>query len=324
MNINFIHDEHDVLQRGITHEQMEVICERAFASMTIRSVTELEFGMFNNTFKVETADERFILRISPHPDTPLSRYEQDLMRREYSIQPFLAPLSNLFPKCIYSDFTRTLINRDYVVITFLEGENWHELKDSFSKEENDRIWFEAGETAKLLSSITSDNFGSPSPAPQYSSWYDYVCTYMNSMRNDLAAKGFVYPEVNSFLESAERFKPALDLIDKGRLVHGDMWPKNILIQKHGGNYRISGIIDSERAYWGDEASEWIHAFINVSPSFWDGYGKLYCPDGKEERLQFYYGMHNVMATIESRLRDNNHPEWSLNNLARLNERLCRK
>ncbi|HKM32119.1 MAG TPA: phosphotransferase, partial [Oscillospiraceae bacterium] len=115
--------------------------------------------------------------------------------------------------------------------------------------------------------------------------------------------------------------PALDLIDKGRLVHGDMWPKNILIQKHGGNYRISGIIDSERAYWGDEASEWVHYLTDISQSFWDGYGALFCPDGKEERRQFYYGMHYVMATIEEKLRNNIHPEWSLGCLAKLNREI---
>ncbi|MGF7144858.1 aminoglycoside phosphotransferase (APT) family kinase protein [Anaerotaenia torta] len=250
MKVTLLHTEEDKLQKPVTQEQLHAMCETAFCGKTVTEVQEIAGGFFNNTFLVYAAGEKFILRVSPHSSVHMSLYERALMRREYNIQPYFMPMGDFFPKTVFADFTRRICDRDYVVQTFLEGANWEGMKAQLSPEENDRIWYEIGSIAKEISSITSDRFGPPAPAQQFSTWGGYLMAYLSGMRADMAEMGYVYSQVDGFIDLAESYMEVLNSVDKPRLVHGDLWEKNILISKDNGKWHISGILDSERAYWG--------------------------------------------------------------------------
>jgi fructosamine-3-kinase len=47
----------------------------------------------------------------------------------------------------------------------------------------------------------------------------------------------------------------LDHVHVPRLVHFDLWPGNIFVTVAGDKPRITGLIDHERAFWGDPAAE---------------------------------------------------------------------
>lgn len=314
MKITLLHTEEDRLQKAVTKEQLCAMCNTAFTGKTITEVREIAGGFFNNTFVVYTSDGKFILRVSPHNSIRMSLYERAFMRREYNIQPYFMPMGDFFPKTVFADFTRRICERDYVVQTFLEGINWEGMKDTLSEEENSRIWYEIGEIAKKLSSITGEQFGPPSPAKQFDSWSEYLMEYLLGMRNDMSERGYEYSSVDRFIELFKNYVDILNIVDKPRLIHGDLWEKNILIHKENGKWHVCGILDSERAYWGDEISEWIHTFINVHPAYWEGYGKLFCSEHRELRRILYRGVDHVMAATECRLRDNNDPSWAMNNL----------
>ena len=49
--------------------------------------------------------------------------------------------------------------------------------------------------------------------------------------------------------------PILDEIEVSVLVHWDLWPGNIFVTPSEDCFQISGIIDWERAFWGDSAAE---------------------------------------------------------------------
>lgn len=321
MKIAILHTDEDRLQKPVTPEQLCAMCETAFQGRIVTAIQEIAGGFFNNTFVVYADEEKFILRVSPHRDIHMSLYEQALMRREYNIQPYFMPMGNLFPQTVFADFTHRICERDYVVQTFLEGVNWEGIKDKLSQEENSRIWYEIGCIAKQISSVTSDLFGPPNPAKQFPTWSGYLLAYLSGMRTDMAEMGYAYPQVDRFIDLLGNHTAILDSIGKPRLVHGDLWEKNILIIKENGRWRISGILDSERAYWGDEISEWIHTFINVYPSYWEGYGELFCSENRELRRLLYRGADHVMAATECRLRDNNDPSWAIKNLQGIIEEL---
>jgi aminoglycoside phosphotransferase (APT) family kinase protein len=314
MKITLLNREDDRLQKPVTKEQLTRICETAFTGSVVTEVRELAGGFFNNTYLVYADGERFILRISPHTSVHMSLYEQALMRREYNIQPYFMPLGDYFPKTVFADFTHTICERDYVVQTFVEGTNWEEVKNTLTQKENDRIWYEVGTIAKQISSITSSKFGPPSPAEQFETWGGYLMAYLTGLQMDLKVMGYTYSQVDRFIDLFGNHMELLNTMKTPRLVHGDLWEKNILISKKGGNWQVTGILDSERAYWGDEISEWIHTFVKVSPSYWEGYGELFEKENRKIRRLLYRGSDHVMVATECRLRDEKDPTWAMVNL----------
>jgi aminoglycoside phosphotransferase (APT) family kinase protein len=50
---------------------------------------------------------------------------------------------------------------------------------------------------------------------------------------------------------------ALDEVTVPRLVHFDLWPGNILVDRADGAVRIGGLIDGERMFWGDPLADFV-------------------------------------------------------------------
>ena len=54
---------------------------------------------------------------------------------------------------------------------------------------------------------------------------------------------------------------ALDEVREPVLTHFDLWEGNVLVEWVGGAPRIEGIIDGERAFWGDGGAEFAPAAL---------------------------------------------------------------
>ena len=75
-----------------------------------------------------------------------------------------------------------------------------------------------------------------------------------------------------FREQLRACRAQLELSQPPRLVHGDLWPRNVLVEQHDDGWRISAILDAERAFWGEPAAEWIFGFLDLPQAFWEAYG----------------------------------------------------
>jgi hypothetical protein len=110
----------DGMPHSPTANQILAMSQRAFGpSVSVASARELSGGTFNTTFLITLNNQQVILRIAPSPTADLLWNEQWLMRREQQIQPFFAALAPLMPRTLMADFTRQLIDRDYIFQTFL-------------------------------------------------------------------------------------------------------------------------------------------------------------------------------------------------------------
>ena len=79
-----------------------------------------------------------------------------------------------------------------------------------------------------------------------------------------------YPQVRKLFS---KHAHTLDEIREATLVHWDLWPGNIFIIGENDKLEIEGIIDWERAYWGDPESEPAIAAKFYGPDFFMGYGE---------------------------------------------------
>ena len=297
----------------ISTEQIASIAIRALgAHARIRAIDEIPGGTFNTIFRLTLAEQgQVILRFAPHRlDRPWNWDETYLMRREHAIQPFFAPVAHLMPKCLLVDFTRQIIDRDYMVQTYLPGERWDYIVDELSPAEHDLLWGQFGRLLKEIHSVQGEMFGLPYPGFQFRTWSRTVTERLESIRQLAAHRQVVIPHLEKILAVIDRHASTLDEIRVPRLLHGDLWLFNLLVTRDPAGPRITGLLDADRAWWGDPAADWaMFLLLHVKPpesighetSFWNAYGSE--PDqtaGGQFRLSTYLAMHASTTILWAR------------------------
>jgi aminoglycoside phosphotransferase (APT) family kinase protein len=268
---------------ALSANQIIAMCRRAFGEhVHVASARELRGGTFNTTYLIALADRQVVLRIAPPPAADQSWDEVDLMRRELHLQPFFAALGPLMPRTIVADFTRQIVDRDYVFQTFLAGERWDEVAGTLAADEANTLWDQFGRVTKTIHATAGAAFGGPHPLPEFPTWSQAVVYRLERALDAMAATRLDLADMTAVLDIVRRNPAPLDAIRRPRLLHGDLWLFNILIERGAGDPRISGVLDADRAWWGDPLADWTMFVLAKSASpetqplhdrFWDAYGR---------------------------------------------------
>lgn len=261
---------------------------------------EMGGGAFNSTFRVTLrSGRRCVLRVSPIHDHPmLLSNERHLLRREQSLGPFPKEVADLMPRTLAVDFTGEILPRDAVFSSFIEGENWDEVKGTMSQAQNDAVWGELGAALASIHRTKGEGFGWPAPEQCHKYWSDFILCAAKGLLTDCRRLGVSEGDVERWIEAVEGGRTLLDEIREARLLHGDPWPKNVLIRRKGDAVRLVGLIDHERGLWGDPMNEWVFHRLDFPPSFWEAYGPR--PQGlaPEFRSLCYRGLIEIQILLE--------------------------
>ena len=285
----------------VTADHILAMCQRAFGpGVHVTSARELGGGTFNRIFLITLSDQQVILRIAPPPTAEVAWHERQLMRRELNIQPFFAAVADLMPRTLLADFTHQVIDCDYVFQSFIDGERWEDLAESFSREENERLWEQFGRVTRTIHDTIGTSFGGPSPMTEYPTWsqaildrFERVLAAMKEVQLDMT-------DMQSIFKIVRDHADLLDELKQPHLLHGDLWLFNILIGRSAAGPNIVGMLDADRAWWGDPLADWTMFVLAKSASpetkpsheqFWRGYGEIEQTPGIEFRKAVYEAMH---------------------------------
>jgi aminoglycoside phosphotransferase (APT) family kinase protein len=291
--------------KSLTTDQIEMMCRRGFGnSFQIESIQELLQGTFNTTYLITFADQRkSILRVSPPQTADTPWHEALLMRREHAVQPFFAPVATLMPKTLLVDFTHQLIDRDYMFQTFVEGERWDNLMEELTPTQNGILWEQFGNILKLVHNVHGETFGLPLPGFQFDSWSQTVIDRLERTLQSAKHDQLEIPHLSSILEIVRTHSKKLDEIQIPCLLHGDLWSFNLLITHGENDPAIVGILDADRAWWGDPMADWTmfilaHAEKEEGHSrFWQAYGRPADTPNARFRMSVYDAMHAGTAFL---------------------------
>ncbi len=183
-----------------------------------------------------------MLKIAPHPDTPVMAYEKNLMETEVSCMRLVAEKASVpLPKVQYSDFSCTICNAPYFFMEKINGKSLSPQQDSMSDEEINAIYRKTGNLNKQINAITNSFFGYPSQVEfQGKNWQDVFMKMLKTMTLDMQkAKISVAISIDEMFALLEKDRDVFAEVTMLSLVHWDIWDGNIFVK----NNKITGIID---------------------------------------------------------------------------------
>jgi aminoglycoside phosphotransferase (APT) family kinase protein len=294
----------DAFQQPVKPDAIEAMCSRAFGPGTVvASAVELGGGMYNTTYRVTLAgrDRPVILRVAPAPERQF-RIERELMRNEHAALPFLAPVARLVPRTVMADFTREIVDRDYMFQAFLDGVPGPDGIGGYSPGQHAGLYRQLGEIAAAVHGVRGDRFG-PVAGPWHATWSEAVIGYFTSLAADLDDAGLDSADVRLVAGAAHRDQAVLDEVTVPRLLHGDLWTVNVMLEAGAAEPVICGLFDHDRAWWGDPEADWPLYMAARKPggardAFWDGYGPRPSGDAAARRSLYYLARHVGAIRLE--------------------------
>ncbi|MHC4625186.1 MAG: phosphotransferase family protein, partial [Planctomycetota bacterium] len=198
--------------------------------------------------------------------------EIDMMKSEVGIHRVVRERTGLpVPEIVYHDFSREVIDRDYLIMACLEGDS------GFF---DDR---ELGEYVRQLHGIESELCGYPErAAPTGKSWPGIFRKYVKLIFKDCLSCGVISEEECAyFLSVYEEYADVVVDVSPS-LLHLDLWTQNILTIDGS----ITAILDFDRGLYGDPELEFavLDTYGYSSPEFFEGYGSCR-PVGSEAQIR---------------------------------------
>jgi aminoglycoside phosphotransferase (APT) family kinase protein len=245
-------------KRHMSPDQLDALL-RSTAGVGCRVETELTDGWFNSAYRVLLDDGRpAVVKLAPPADAAVLRYERGILATEAMVYRRLAALpggSVPTPELLYA-------GEEFLALTVLEGDPWNKVADSVRPSTGTALLRELGAiTARLHTLAPEDGrFGYPAGESGLSApdWRTAFTAMVDALLDDAdrwqSPLGVPSADIQTLV--AEGWY-ALDEVTEPRLVHFDLWPGNIFVDlgTDGTQARITGLIDHERAFFGDPAAE---------------------------------------------------------------------
>lgn len=268
----------DAFQQFVPAPVMWQMCARAFgAGAAIETVVELPWGTYNNVYRVEIVDRPpVVLRIAPAPGRQF-RVDAALMRNEYAAAPYFAPISDLMPHILFADFTQQIVGRDYMVESLLPGVPAPDGLARYPRPQWSGLFRHIGVITRRIHAVSGPAFGLVA-GPHHSRWSEALIAYFRTAAEDVRDADYDDTDIMTLSDVVGRLGALFDEITEPRLLHGDGWTANFLVDPATADLPLTGICDWDRAEWGDPLADWAVQRALLRPrsereTFWEGYGR---------------------------------------------------
>jgi aminoglycoside phosphotransferase (APT) family kinase protein len=284
----------DMFQRALPAGQIAALLSRAgIEPDQVTDAALLDGGTFNSVYRVVLAGgSKLVLKAAPPPEMPVLRHEHGLLRSEALLYTLAARRQVAGVPAVVHD------GGEFLLMTELPGQPWPVAEDRLSDSQRQRLRADVGRLVAGLHTITGTSFGYPSHAlgPLAATWRAAFGGMLDAVLADAESFGATLPHPpDAIRELTAAHAGALDEVTTPVLVHFDLWDGNILVDSTDGAPRIGGLIDAERAFWGDPLADFVSlalmSDIRKDQGFLDGYrqagGPVVLDASSEVRLALY-------------------------------------
>jgi len=284
----------------------ELVRAQFGTAVSPQRIIPLKDGWFNTAYAIEFAAGQpdVVLRIAPPPGQPVLTYERDLMRRETAVMQLVEKEVDIpMARLLAYDGSGRVLDRDYMFVARLAGRPFDQAKADMPPEELARVLRQLGEFAARIHALPGARFGYDCADLSAGSWREAFLRMMEALLADGENLGVVLPVPYTAVRARlEDLAPILNVVQTPRLVHWDLWEGNIFVDVVDGRYTITGIIDWERALWGDPEIDQV-MFRGADDPFWGGYGRFPSADPAANARRTLYRLYLwLIMLIEDKVR----------------------
>ena len=269
-----------------SEETISRMAEKAFPDKKVATIKELTEGMCNVTYDIRFEDgSESILKIAAKDRSGNTSNEIGLMRAEIDAMKLVsANCSFKVADVQYYDTSNTICDGNYFFMEKLDGDNYSFVKGDMSEEEIAAIDTEIGKISRELSNVKNPGFGFLGDDKRYDSLFGFVRQMLENLITDAKRRDIdiLYDE-KTFMDLLEKDRHAFEEVRSASLVHWDMWEGNVFV-KDG---HVSGIIDWERALWGEPFMDDRFRMHNRGRHFLEGFGQTSFSEVESIRLRWY-------------------------------------
>ena len=288
------------LFKAVSDKELRM-CSRTYLGEELRSARLLDGGLFNTTYRLETATRSTILRLGPVNREYLLPYERRLMEAEQLAGALLHSHEIPTSTILAVDCSKRLLDRDIMVVDCLPGVSLSTIEVSADKSRE--INFLTGTLTKKLHGITAGELPQPFSRPYGrigsvvagyggASWSEALRIEVQLWRQQAETIDlFTKEEFDRFEGIFRQFSALFDAgCQSPRLVHADLWAGNLLVDAEG---KLLALIDCDRAIFGDPEFEFAAGWL-AGEDFCRGYSAW--PDASPEgvlRRRLYHFLLNL-------------------------------
>ena len=267
-------------------ETIKEMVKAAFPDKSVVKIKELTEGMCNVTYHIVFDDDsESILKIAAKDTKGNTSNEINLMKAEVSAMRLVAEKCSFKVADIqYYDCSKTVCNGDYFFMEKLAGDNYAFIKDKLPEDVIAVLDSEIGRISKELTTVTNKGFGFLGDDKRYDTLFEFVKTMLTNLISDARKKSIdIGYDAGRLLEQLDGERNIFDPVRSASLVHWDMWEGNVFVE----NNHVSGIIDWERALWGEPFMDDRFRKHNRNENFLKGFGIVDFSENDLRRLRWY-------------------------------------
>lgn len=297
-----------IYKSKLSGEQLNAAVKQAFGQ-PLTEYSELTDGWANSAYAITLSDgERVVLKARPANNVRSMRCEPETMTTEVNVLRLLSGLEGFpVPKLRAHDDSLKLLPVEYFIMDYVEGDPYVKVKDSLPAETRAMIEEQLGRLTRAMNAFA------PS-ASKHDSWRTAFRDMIMGVLLDGEEAGIALPVPYSELrEAIESRLHVLDEVTVPQLVHWDLWDGNFFV-KDG---VITGIVDFERARWGDPIMEMYFGKFVDSEAHSRGYGLSLSKPSQIARRKLYDLYLDLILDIECVYRkyeNEDHIRWARGNL----------
>lgn len=317
-----------ITKTSVSNEKIIQVVKKAFGENTIiNSIKELKEGYINSAYMLTIqGNQQIVLKVSPIKDVKVMRYEHSIMRNEVYALTKISSIGDVpAPKVLYYDSDRDIIENEYFFMEFVQGSPLNNIYDELSEQQRNSISSELGYYVKQITGIKSEYFGDISKKnKQFKSWSEAFLFMIKELLDDARDnKVKLNYDYNEIYQMIEMHSDVLNLVEKASLVHKDLWKGNIFVDSQSA--KITGILDCERAIYGDALLEPVCAFLLHDTDFMNSFmGRSYLKKDEKLRSILYRIYLSLIMVIEYSFRQylwGNGDKWAKEQLSEAFEEL---
>ncbi len=267
-------------------ETISNMAEKAFPDKRIAAVKELTEGMCNVTYDITFEDgSESILKIAAKDRRGNTSNEVNLMQAEVTAMKLASENCSFKVADIqYYDTSNTICDGHYFFMEKLKGDNFAFVREKMSEDAIAIVDTEIGKISRELSQVKNPEFGFLGEDKRYDSLFLFVKHMLENLISDAGKKDIdIVYDGQTLLNQLETDKSAFEAVKEASLVHWDMWAGNVFVN----DGHVSGIIDWERALWGEPFMDDRFRMHNRGEHFLEGFGQTSFSEDELKRLRWY-------------------------------------